>query len=104
MKKRIKKKVRKKSMKTPGFKPSRLDKTDIIRHPNWIEYLAKKKINLVEKRDKTGAKFLHLSKPLSEDLRKKIINNLLRNYADVDSINRAIEDYSFESKPKKKRK
>lgn len=76
---------------------------ETLHHPDWIEYLAKKKINLVEKTDrKTGAKFLHLSKPLPEDLRKKIINNLLRNYADIDSINRAIEDYNLENKPSKK--
>ncbi len=76
---------------------------ETLKHPDWIEYLAKKKIRIVEKADKkTGAKFLHLSKPLAEDLRKKIINNLLRNYADADSINRAIEDYNLENKPVKK--
>jgi len=76
---------------------------ETIRHADWIEYLAKKKIRIVEKADKkTGQKFLHLSKPLSEDLRKKILNNLLRNYADADSINRAIEDYNFENRIGKK--
>jgi DNA-binding cell septation regulator SpoVG len=76
---------------------------EIVKHANFIEYLAKKNIHIVEKKAK-GQKFLHLSKPLEEDLRKKIINNLLRNYADVDSINRAIEDYRFENKLDKKKK
>lgn len=82
-----------------------LNKMETLRHANWIEYLAKKKIRIVEKADKkTGEKFMHLSKPLPEDLRKKILNNLLRNYADADSINRAIEDYDFEHKSSKKKK
>ncbi len=69
-----------------------------VRKPNWIEYLAKKDMRIVEDiNKKTKERFLHLSKPLSEDLRKKIVNNLLRNYADADSINRAIEDYRLEN-------
>lgn len=77
---------------------------EIIKHANFIKYLAKKNIHIVEKKDKNGQKFLHLNKPLNPDLRKKIINNLLRNYADVDSINRAIEDYRFENGLNKKSK
>ncbi len=77
---------------------------EIIKHANFIKYLAKKNIHIVEKKDKNGQKFLHLNKPLNSDLRKKIINNLLRNYADVDSINRAIEDYRFENGLNKKSK
>ena len=77
---------------------------EIVKHANFIEYLAKKNIHIVEKKGGKGEKFLHLSKPLEEDLRKKIINNLLRNYADADSINRAIEDYRFENKLDKKKR
>ena len=74
---------------------------EILRHADFIEYLAKKNIRIVEKK-KEGKKFLHLSKKLDTDLKKKIINNLLRNYADADSINRAIEDYRFENGLEKK--
>jgi DNA-binding cell septation regulator SpoVG len=94
--------MKKRDEKIPGFKPGELDKMEIIRHANWIEYLAKKNINVVEKTDrKTGEKFLHLSKPLPDDLRKEILNSVLRNYADADSINNAIEEYRFEHKSKK---
>ncbi|HTZ41704.1 MAG TPA: hypothetical protein VMC07_00655 [Candidatus Omnitrophota bacterium] len=104
-KKSVKKKHKSgKARKTPGFKPDRLDKVEIVKHANFIEYLANKKIHVVEKKDNKGEKFLHLSKSLSPDLKKKIINNLLRNYADADSINRAVEDYQFENKPRKKRR
>ena len=76
-----------------------------VRKPDWIEYLAKKNIKIIEDvNKKTKEKFLHLSKPMAEDLKKKIINNLLRNYADADSINRAIEDYIFEFKLNNKSK
>jgi hypothetical protein len=70
---------------------------EIVKHADFIEYLAKKGIKIVETKNSKGEKFLSLSKELDEDLRKKIINNLLRNYADADSINRAIEDYRFEN-------
>lgn len=77
---------------------------EILKHANFIEYLANKNIKIIEKKDAKGEIFLHLSKPLEENLRKKIINNLLRNYADADSINRAIEDYRFENGLDKKHK
>lgn len=80
---------------------------EILKHANFIEYLANKNIKVIEKKDAKGEIFLHLSKPLEEKLRKRIINNLLRNYADADSINRAIEDYRFENgldkKPRSKK-
>jgi len=91
-------------MKVPGFKPRETDKFEILKHADFIEYLANKNIHVVEKKDAKGGKFLHLSKPLAENLRKEIINNLLRNYADADSINHAIEDYRFENRLDKKRK
>jgi SOS response regulatory protein OraA/RecX len=91
-----------KHLKTPSL-PDNLKGMEIVHHANFIEYLAKKNIKVVEDvNKKTKEKFLHLSKPLPTDLKKKIINNLLRNYADADSINRAIEDYQFENKPKRK--
>lgn len=94
--------MKRKSLKIPGFKPSRIE---TIRHADWIEYLAKKKIKIVEVKGKArGEKFMKLSKPLGTELRKKILNNLLRNYADADSINRAIEDYDFEHKSSKKKR
>lgn len=77
---------------------------EIVKHADFIEYLAKKDIKITETKNAKGEKFLHLSKELDEDLRKKIINNLLRNYADADSINRAIEDYRFENGLDKKSK
>jgi DNA-binding cell septation regulator SpoVG len=77
---------------------------EILKHANFIEYLANKNIKVIEKKDAKGETFFHLSKPLEENLRKKIVNNLLRNYADADSINRAIEDYRFENGLDKKRK
>ena len=80
---------------------------EILKHANWIEYLANKNIDVSERKDKkTGERFLHLSKPVEEKLKRKIINHLLRDYDDVESINRALEDYKFENglgkkKPKK---
>lgn len=71
---------------------------EILKHANWIEYLANKKIKVIEKKDEKGGKFLHLSKPLDEALKRKIINHLLHEYDDAESINRAIEDYKFENK------
>lgn len=76
---------------------------EVVHHANFIEYLAKKNIKITEDvNKKTKERFLHLSKELPEDLKKRIINNLLRNYADADSINHAIEDYRFENKLNKK--
>ena len=77
---------------------------EIVKHADFIEYLAKKDIKILETKNAKGEKFLKLSKELDENLRKKIINNLLRNYADADSINRAIEDYRFENGLDKKSK
>ncbi len=83
------------------------DDMEILKHANWIEYLANKNIDVSERKDKkTGERFLHLSKPVEEKLKRKIINHLLRDYDDVESINRALEDYKFENglgkkKPKK---
>lgn len=92
-----------KNMKAPSL-PDDMKGMEIVHHANFIEYLAKKNIKVVEQvNPKTKEKFLHLSKELPEELRKRIINNLLRNYADADSINRAIEDYQFESKPSRKK-
>jgi len=94
----------KKELKAPSI-PNNLKGMEIVHHANFIEYLAKKNIKVVEDvNKKTKEKFLHLSKPLPEELKKKIINNLLRNYADADSINHAIEDYQFENKSYKKPK
>ena len=71
---------------------------EILKHANWIEYLANKNIDVVETKDKkTGERFLHLSKPVEEKLKRKIINHLLREYDDVESIKREIEDYKFEN-------
>lgn len=88
-------------MKVPSI-PDNLKGMEILKHANFIEYLANKNIKVVEKKDSKGETFLHLSKPLEEKLRKKIINNLLKNYADADSINHAIEDYRFENGLNKK--
>jgi len=89
-------------MKAPSL-PDDMKDMEIVHHANFIEYLAKKNIHVVEQVDrKTKERFLHLSKELPEELRKRIINNLLRNYADADSINRAIEDYQFENKKSKR--
>jgi propanediol dehydratase large subunit len=94
----------KKELKAPSI-PDDMKGMEIVHHANFIEYLAKKNITVVERVDpKTKERFLHLSKALPEELKKRIINNLLRNYADADSINRAIEDYQFESKSSKKSK
>jgi hypothetical protein len=80
------------------------DDMEVLKHANWIEYLANKNIQVTEKKDaKTGEKFLHLSKPVEEKLKRKIINHLLREYDDVESINRAIEDYRFENGLEKKK-
>ena len=76
----------------------------IFKHANWIEYLANKEINVTETVDTKGERFLHLSKPVEDKLKKKIINHLLREYDDVESINRAIEDYKFENGMKSKSK
>ena len=59
-------------MKVPGFKPRETDKFEILKHADFIEYLANKNIHVVEKRDAKGEKFLHLSKPLAENLKKEI--------------------------------
>lgn len=77
---------------------------EVLKHANWIEYLANKNIKVIEKKDKKGEKFLHLSKPVEEKLKRKIINHLLKEYDDVESIKRAVEDYKFENKNKKKSK
>jgi len=96
--------MNKKELKAPSI-PDNLKGMEIVHHANFIEYLAKKNIKVVEDvNKKTKERFLHLSKELPSDLKKKIINNLLRNYADADSINRAIEDYRFENRLDKKKK
>ena len=98
MKRAVKKKAVKRIRlkRAPGLKPERFE---TIRHADWIEYLANKKIKIIEKENKkTGEKFMSLSRTLRPELRKKILNSLLRTYADADSINRALEDYKLRKK------